>query len=496
MVDVPQRSFLAYFTPTDEDTRRVEVTEDLMKELSRMRREVFLEYEWFKSEAEGEGEGEGDQNFQRAKARRNRRRKRMMYLFLKDLSDGVCGDVMTSKVQRDSMSMSMKFNRVPWFWKFMCWGFVLLMLSGMLFYVFLFAMKQTHSRQSAWFRSFLMWVIFEIFVSSTGMVVLFHLLIPLYVLTDVVKLKVKVLTTVLSFRDQYSAAAAADPMTTTVGAGAGDLESNQNGTDFNSAKFLFTSWRVASLLRRNLEEESPESRLVLRYQTLWPSKRFGTRDGEVSGEYDQAVILGALSRILMYFLCSLLRFHTLFQDILFQMLWTSGLGYFGVCLIGLSKVNPLLPVIPLLFFALGIYFVLSSASKRCELSMRITADSDSLPFAPSPLPSPVGHHLSVPLNNQPTLTLESAAPCQQDHTVPREVPVDESSSGEDSSDLSSGRGNRSINYSVSSEEGSADYSSQEESGGEEDEDNSKQSSSEDKSETDQVILRMVSRREG
>jgi hypothetical protein len=446
VVHIPQKSFLFSLLSSNEDSRRTQVIDDLMKELSRMRKEVSLEYKWFKGDTGKTLDNETV--FQTKK----RQRKRMLFLFLKDLANGVSGDVMSSKVQRDSMAVAMKFNRVPSRWKRLSWLFVLSMIFGMLFYVYLFAMRQTHSRQSAWFQSFLMWILFEIFVSSTGMVVFFHLLIPLYVLTDVVKLKMKVLTTLKSFRDQNSVL----PLEGNDDGRFVDLESNRTKGEFNAAKYLFTSWRVASLLRS--EEELPESKLVLRYKTLWPSKRFGSREGEVSGEYEQAVVLGALSRILLYFLGSLLRFHMLVQDILIQMLWTSGLGYFGVCLIGLSRVNPLLPLIPLLLFSLVIYFILRLAGDRCELAIEIASD-----YSPAPPPPDCPLPRSVTLD-QPTSTIQDNGQSNgvvEEQSTSQEPPLEvKVVLDEDSSSSEEGQQEElSINYSCSSEDVSSDDSS-------------------------------------
>jgi hypothetical protein len=118
------------------------------------------------------------------------------------------------------------------------WLFVCLMNMGMLFYVYLFAMTQTQSRQSAWFQSFVMWFLFDVFVSSTGVVLVTHLLlIPLYVMSDtsIRTIKKKVLGDIKAFREKQSKS---DP----------NRAAPVKDEEFNAAKYLFPSWRVAGFL--------------------------------------------------------------------------------------------------------------------------------------------------------------------------------------------------------------------------------------------------------
>jgi hypothetical protein len=159
-----------------------------------------------------------------------------MYLFVRDLSSGICGEVLTNKAQRDALShLESTTSRVSAIVQVIGWVFVFFMNMGMLLYVYLFAMTQTQSRQSAWFQSFVMWIIFEIFVSSTGLVVFFHLLVPLYVFTEVSKIKEKVLLDLILFREKYLR------RFTTKESGA-DEDLTPEVSEFNAAKYLFASW--------------------------------------------------------------------------------------------------------------------------------------------------------------------------------------------------------------------------------------------------------------
>jgi hypothetical protein len=80
----------------------------------------------------------------------------------------------SAKSERDCSAGSFKVRAkvagVSWKWQSLGWSFVMLPKGSLLFYVYLFALRQTHSRQSAWFQSFVMWLVFEVTVSSTGLV--------------------------------------------------------------------------------------------------------------------------------------------------------------------------------------------------------------------------------------------------------------------------------------------------------------------------------------
>jgi hypothetical protein len=71
---------------------------------------------------------------------------------------------------------------------------------GMLFYIYLFAMRQSKSRQDAWFSSFQVWLFFEIFISSTGLVLVEHVLIPLWSMKDLRRVKEKMVSDLLIFQ--------------------------------------------------------------------------------------------------------------------------------------------------------------------------------------------------------------------------------------------------------------------------------------------------------
>jgi uncharacterized membrane protein YgcG len=199
-------------------------------------------------------------------------------------------------------------------------------------------------------------------------------------------------------------------------------EGEEGQSRFNAAKYLYPSWRLASLL---VTRELPESRCIVHFQTPWPKRKFGVKGAEVAAEYDQDVAFNALSQIVFFFLGSLLRFHTLAQDIFLQTVCNSGLGLLGMWFIRLFAISPALAVgvMALLVLLLGgllrfvsgknnaiaarLALVVSSRREpesdpqspsppRCEVDPRVDLPSP-IRAPPEPVPPPTSHSAGAPL---------------------------------------------------------------------------------------------------
>jgi hypothetical protein len=377
-------------------TLHEEAVKDLMKELTRVRREVSRECQ----RIECLGVQKVKSNCATAEMDELVQRKRLVYLFVKDMSrsGAVGGNMLSNKANRDSQLLaSSKADRVSPRLKFWSWLFVIFSNGGMLFYVYLFAMNQTQDRQSAWFQSFVAWLIFEIFVSSTGLVLIIHILIPLFVLADVLKLKEKALVDFMLLREKCSNAMSDDQDETNATEEPGHKNKEPHQSEFNAAKYLFPSWRVAAMLR-----ELPESKLILQFSTPRPRRRFGADDGKLSKEYEDDIALTALSQIVLFFLGSFLNCHDLFQDLLVQTLCNSTLGYLGVVLLRLSTVHPLLPLLVVAVLLLCLHFVVKLCSAK---TMKKLSDSAVHPLQTTgPQSTPQGApSLMEPHRNTPSL---------------------------------------------------------------------------------------------
>lgn len=319
------------------------VQQNLAKELTVVRREVFEEYSWL---TEGV-----DRVYLNKEACQEAKRLRLLYLFVKDLSSGVGGEVLSKKAQRDGI-VSMRTGGVSWVWKFSGWLFVILMNLGMLLYVYLFALGQTESRQLAWVQSFVMWLIFDMFIAGTGIVLVTHLLIPLYVMSDIRTIKKKVMEDIFAFRGGLKQRGPQPQV------GPDGLNGVSLHQDFNSAKYLFTSWRLAWLCR-----EIPESQLILQFSTPWPKQSLKREKKKVTDSYERrySFIGQALSRVLIFFLTSLIHLPLMLQDLLIHFVSNSGLGYVILLILRLARIHPVLPVLAILMLGVVVHFMVKSS---------------------------------------------------------------------------------------------------------------------------------------
>jgi hypothetical protein len=113
------------------------------------------------------------------------KRRRLTYLFVKDLVDGVHGKILDRKDARDNV----RRNQVSLAAKAFACVVIFIVCVAMLFYLYLFSIRQTASAQKAWLNSFLVWLFLEIVCVSTGLVLFDHVMIPLWSMRKVQRVK-------------------------------------------------------------------------------------------------------------------------------------------------------------------------------------------------------------------------------------------------------------------------------------------------------------------
>jgi hypothetical protein len=130
---------------------------------------------------------------------------------------------------------------------------------------------------------------------------------------------------------------------------------------------LFPSWRIASLFR-----EIPESEFILEFSTPWPKRRFGRRGAgiELSSYYEEAIVLNTIARFCLYLLVSLLHANIFLQDLFFQLLNDSSLGYVLYLMILLFKINPKLPFL-FVFLVIGFVSIMLRSARPNELYLAV-----------------------------------------------------------------------------------------------------------------------------
>lgn len=269
--------------------------------------------------------------------------KRLLYLFIKDLSAGINGKILEAKNQRDSQSV----ERVSLFAKVMGWVVISGLNAAMLFYVFLFARQQTHSRQYSWFLSFVIWICFDVFVVSSGVVFITHVAIPSWIMKDLKSIKRKLLAEVIAFKVKLArkeSIAFTDP--------------NQADDDaFNAACYLFVSTRLA---RDNPGVMGSDQ--ILAFSTPYPTSSFRTVKADVQSSYQKRLGFFSqfISRVMIFLLTSLLHFSAPVQDSIIELCSISGLGYIMMLAVRLFTIHPLLPFASLLVIIVIVHFGVSS----------------------------------------------------------------------------------------------------------------------------------------
>jgi hypothetical protein len=97
----------------------------------------------------------------------------LLSLFQQDLLFSVNFNIITQGTKASSTRVGKSEAPLSLTTKIAAWIFIVLFNFTLLLYVLLSAISQTESRQSAWPRTFIMWLIMEIFVVSTLCMVLF-----------------------------------------------------------------------------------------------------------------------------------------------------------------------------------------------------------------------------------------------------------------------------------------------------------------------------------
>ena len=251
------------------------------------------------------------------------RGQRLMRLFQQDLLPGLTGDIIEStekEVSRASPS-------VPIWAKITAWCALAGLNAGMLFYIYLFAMNETSVQQDAWFKSFILWIVMDAFICATITVYIKNIVIPSYAMSDLRKIRSKIVETVKDGLMKMNMSEANGALST---------DSAMNG--FNSADFFFVSSRVASHF-----PDLRESKIILHYSTPWPKQSY-QRKSTVSSSYvdNTAAFTKSLGMVASFILSNFVTFPVSLQNFCLQSTITTTIGYIFVGATLLYKISILL----------------------------------------------------------------------------------------------------------------------------------------------------------
>ena len=293
--------------------------------------------------------------------------KRLMFLFQKDLMPGISGQILESKGQRDEVIVQGVSRSA----KILAWIFLGLLNTCMLFYVFLFAVSQDPYRQRAWAKSFGMWLVMEVIVVSSFMVCFMHVFIPTITMKDVNKIRTKLIDSVAKYhrlmadkdKHQLSSKEKLKDGHLIEDEAKGDLGEEIDPEEFNAAKYLFLSYRLA-----NMYPDLKVSQIIRQFSTPWPKQSYH-RSTDMSKQYNRkfAALKRSVSMVAMFFLTNLLTVPMQVQDMIMQVLTTTATGYTILLHVQLYKIYPVLVAIPMIFLAAIIHFVVQSNKSQAKV---------------------------------------------------------------------------------------------------------------------------------
>ena len=278
--------------------------------------------------------------------------QRILFLFQCDLLPGVSGKILELKSTRDKS----KLKYASWLQKCLGWLFLLALDCGMLFYIFLFALTQTGSRQNAWFQSFAMWIIVEICLVSTAIVFVSHIVVPLLVMKDITQIKRRLIENIREFNDKVNRKTADNQNVDQI---------DEENEVFNAAKYLFVSTRLAKhypMLK--------QSKIISQFSTPWPRQSYHRVDN-VSKQYDKkfSAVTKSASFLLMFFVGHFVSMPSCLQDIVIQMSSTAAIGYVFLLHLQLYQIYPALVILPISIIAIVVHFIIESGKSDAKIRL-------------------------------------------------------------------------------------------------------------------------------
>ena len=186
--------------------------------------------------------------------------KRLLYLFQKDLMPGLSGAILDSKKKREDGKKTKAYSTPV---KALASAAIFGMNICMLFYIYLFSLRQTDSNQEAWFKSFLIWLFIDAVLASTVVVLVSHVLMPMLIMGDVIMIRDRLITAINDYKDTIR-----NKRRNFYADGSEDSDEDEEFS-LNAAKYLFVSYRMAGRY-----PDLRESKIISRFSCQVPHKSY------------------------------------------------------------------------------------------------------------------------------------------------------------------------------------------------------------------------------
>ena len=228
------------------------------------------------------------QQFQLDRLSDREKNKRILYYFQKDLMAGLNEQLLDVQDRREHVIVKPTSIVMKW----LCWGFLTIAGLSMLFYVFLFGLSRDGIHQRAWAQSFAIWLLMEIALVSSLLVIVNHVIIPIFTMKSVRLIKMKLVETIVKYNERMNDARCGNNDTT-----------SHLLLEFNAAKYLFVSHRLATKF-----PALRASKIVTQYQTPWPRQSYLHVNDAVDANYNKKFsgITRSLAQIVTFFFTNFL----------------------------------------------------------------------------------------------------------------------------------------------------------------------------------------------
>ena len=277
--------------------------------------------------------------------------RKLLFIFQCDLLPGISGKILELKGSRDNPNVLQKSKMI----KLIGWTILLVLNLFMLFYILLFAFSQTGPRQSAWFKSFAIWLAMEIIIVSTSIVIISHIFIPIAIMKDLTKIKKKLIENVREYQDTIKRNKKNGI----------DINDQENIERLNAAKYLFISSGLSKLF-----PDVKESKIIAQFSTPWPKQSY-CRVKDVSKQYSKksSALTRSASILIIFFVGQFLNMPSGFQDVIINVSSTAAMGYVILVHIQLYQLFPALVILPLCIIGIIVHFIITSGKADAKLRL-------------------------------------------------------------------------------------------------------------------------------
>mmetsp|Transcript_23979 Transcript_23979/g.32852 ORF Transcript_23979/g.32852 Transcript_23979/m.32852 type:complete len:325 (+) Transcript_23979:739-1713(+) len=225
---------------------------------------------------------------------------------------------------------------------------VILVNASMLFYIFLFALQQSKTRQNAWLQSFLIWFLTEVVFVSTIVVLIVHYLVPTYIHKDVAKIKERLMQAIQDYHHKLESENVTESSSSST--------KSDNPRDFNAADFLFVSTRIAKQL-----PDLPVAQIIASFSTPWPRQSYQhTADESTTYRSSLSFLYSSFGAVLFFLLSGFVSIPPGMQDAIVHSSSAAVVGYTVLLHVQLYNVFPALAFLPVFCLSIAGHFALQA----------------------------------------------------------------------------------------------------------------------------------------